>query len=585
MKILLFLASLAALMVTTSLAHAVNPVPFVNQPLVPGGVAPGSSGFTLTVNGTGFVSGSVVNWNGSARATVFVNGSKLTATILSSDLATVGTATVTVSSPAPGGGKSNSVLFNITYPTSSAALGGTNYTETNGAGFIALGDLNGDGNQDVAIVNGTSDVLVVRLGNADGTFGPEGQPYPVGVQAMQPTIADFNGDGKLDVAVANQNCLSIPCPSGSVSILLGNGDGTFQPQTQVSTAPGPTQVAVGDFNADGRLDLAVAAYADTNSGPSNGTMVSILLGNGDGTFGPHVDYTAGTGVAAVVIDDFNKDGKLDLAVVNETCPGANCTPASFSVLLGNGDGTFQTHQDYVTHGRGPFYAMTADFNGDGNADIAVVNSGSVVVLFGNGDGTFNLAGHLYQVPGAYTGTLADVNGDGIVDIVTANPVSSNISVLFGKGDGTFETPSNTISRKYPEFVVAGDFNHDGRIDLVAINIYGEMLTAFLQSTIALNPAGLHFPPQIVGTTSNPESSTIANVGGSAVNMMGISVVGKNAGDFAQSNNCPASLAPQASCTVTVTFTPSATGTRKAAVKIADDAVSNPQTLPLSGTGK
>ena len=290
---------------------AANPVPLISQPLVPDAVAPGGPEFTLTVNGTGFVSGSVVNWNGGARATAFVSNSQLTASILASDIATASTGSLTVVNPSPGGGTSNVVFFPITSPTSSVSLSRSDYATGSTPDSVAT--------------------------------------------------ADFNGDGKLDLSVVNFG-------DNTVSILLGNGDGTFQAQVDYATATDPSWVAVGDFNKDGKMDLAVANGTD-----SSGNMVSVLLGNGDGTFQARVDYQAGRGsfpANSVALGDFNRDGNLDVAVGNY---GPDFLTGSVSILLGNGDGTFQAHMDYLA-GINPVGVLVGDFNRDNNLDLAVLNN-------------------------------------------------------------------------------------------------------------------------------------------------------------------------------------------------------------------
>ena len=209
-----------------------NPVPFVNTPLVPSTAVPGSTGFTLTVNGIGFVSGSVVNWNGSPRTTKFVSQSQLTATILASDVAAATTASVTVTNPAPGGGISNVDYFSVTIPktavpfsTTTTSLGGK------GGGDVAIGDFNRDGKLDLAIPTFVGPSLVILLGNGDGTF----QARTVVSLPRAPAFivaADFNGDGNLDLAMSETNNL------GQVEVLLGNGDGTFQAAQTFLTGQG-----------------------------------------------------------------------------------------------------------------------------------------------------------------------------------------------------------------------------------------------------------------------------------------------------------------------------------------------------------
>src|SRR5207245_914896 len=251
-------------------ASAANPVPLINQPLLPDAIKPGSAGFTLTVNGTGFVSGAVVKWNGNVRTTTFISKSRLTASILSTDVAKASTASVTVVNPSPGGGSSNVVFFPIRAAGTWAAF--------RLASHFAAG------------------------------AGPETL-----------VTADFNRDHKLDLAVPNPN-------SNNVSILLGNGDGTFRPAVNYSVGQGPVTAAVGDFNRDGKLDLVVANNFSNN--------VSVLLGNGDGTFRTPVNHGGTPNAASAEVADFNGDGKLDLVVSNP--PGSNV-----AVLLGNGDGSFQ----------------------------------------------------------------------------------------------------------------------------------------------------------------------------------------------------------------------------------------------------
>jgi len=301
------------------------------QPLVPDAVMPGGTGFTLTVNGTGFVMGSVVNWNGSARATTFVSGSQLNASILASDIARPSTSTVTVVNPIPGGGTSNVTLFEVTPSIPAIGFILSSYGTNSQAWSVATGDFNRDGKLDVAVANPVTNTVSVFLGNGDGTF-QSAVDYRTGTQPALSTqfcepssvgVGDFNGDGKTDLAVSNLN-------ESDISVLLGNGDGTFQSAVNYATGLSPAAIAVGDFNQDGKLDLAVA---NSGCGSPCGN-ISVLLGNGDGTFQSPVNYVTGNQPGSVAVGDFNEDGKLDLVV-------ANSSSGNISVLLGNGDGTFQ----------------------------------------------------------------------------------------------------------------------------------------------------------------------------------------------------------------------------------------------------
>ena len=212
------------------------------------------------------------------------------------------------------------------------------------------------------MANAGSNNVSVFLGKGDGTFQTAVE-YSAASSPTSVAVGDFNGDGKLDLAAANQ-------VSNNVSILLGRGDGTFQTAAEYGTATSPTSVAVGDFNGDGRLDLAVA-----NNGSSNFRTgsVSILLGNGDGTFQTHVEYGALSNSSSVIVGDFNGDGKLDLAVANRNAGGEDLN--NLSLFLGNGDGTFQPQVDYAA-GTNPSSVVVGDYDGDGRLDLAITDHAS-----------------------------------------------------------------------------------------------------------------------------------------------------------------------------------------------------------------
>jgi hypothetical protein len=446
---------------------AQNPVPLINQPLVPDTVTPGGPGFILTVNGTGFVASSTVEWNGSALTTHFVGGSRLTANVPAKYIAQNGAASVTVVNPAPGGGSSGTIFFPITVPTAIVTLGRTDFGPTGVWDiYLATGDFNGDGKLDLAVTEFISGQVRILLGNSDGTF-QSFQTYPV-CQAHGLASGDFNGDGILDLVAADAGC-------GQVSILLGNGNGTFTESGSFSTGPGaqfaPYSVAVGDFNSDGRLDLVTANELNNNT--------SILLGNGDGTFQSHVDYDTGVDSRQVAVGDFNGDGRLDLAVSSSE---------GVSILLGNGDGTFQGQTLYPLATTDNPYVEIADLNGDGKLDLAVANTaGSVSILLGNGNGTFQ--GAVPYATGGFSATVvaADFNGDGILDLACGNYYDSNIAILLGNGDGTFQQHVNNPAGSGARGLVAADFNGDGRLDLAVANQFIDSLSVFLQPVADTTP--------------------------------------------------------------------------------------------------
>jgi len=266
-----------------------NPVPSLQQPLTPLSATPGSAAPTLTVNGTGFISSSSVLWNGSNRVTTFISAQKLQAALLSSDIANVGTAQVLVTNPAPGGGSSNPQPFQITNPSSTVAMNGSALAVGMNPRGISVSDFDGNGKPDIAVVNRASNTVSIQLGNGDGTFAAAA-PYATGVDPIAIAVGDFNGDGKLDLVTANR-------ASYTISVLLGNGDGTFGNHTDYAAGTEPLAIAVGDFNGDGFLDVVEANSADNT--------ISIYLGVGNGTLQLPVTYSVGADPIAIVTGDFN----------------------------------------------------------------------------------------------------------------------------------------------------------------------------------------------------------------------------------------------------------------------------------------
>jgi hypothetical protein len=573
MKAAHFVCLLMILFSTIAVAQT-NPVPFVNQPLVPDAIAPGGKGFTLTINGTGFVSGSQVKWNGKARATKFVSVSRLTARILSSDIATPHTVSVTVVNPEPGGGTSSVAFFEVTKATPSIGLIASAVNTGDIPIWVSIGDFNEDGNLDLSVTNNNSNdttYISILLGNGDGTFKSPVN-YTVGTGPTSVSTGDFNRDGKLDLAVSN-------IFTNDISVLLGRGDGTFQAARNYPLGGSPWSVTVGDFNADGKLDL-VATNADDNA-------VSVLLGNGDGTFQSAVNYGTGNYPVSVAVGDFNGDGVIDLVV-------ANGITNDISVLLGRGDGTFQPEMRYGA-GNAPGPVVVGDFNADGKLDLAVVNSNdnTVGVLLGRGDGTFQPSMN-YGVGENPNGVAtSDLNGDGKVDLLVANLGNSQtghtVSVLLGNGDGTFRTAKTYDAGPAPSSVAVGDFNGDGRLDGVVsnYNVGGDTVSVLTQISgprAILSSTSLRFATQLINTSSPPQPVTLSNYGSRTLKIASIVIKGLDPKDFVQNNDCGSGVPSGGYCTINFTFAPTLRGDRRATALIRDNAPHSPQKISLQGTG-
>ncbi|MGA2132915.1 MAG: VCBS repeat-containing protein [Bryobacteraceae bacterium] len=347
-----------------------------------------------------------------------------------------------------------SILFGVGNGTFNPAV---SYPAGTDPTSIAVGDFNKDGRPDLAVTlyNGGVSIL---LGAGGGTFLPpvtvDAGPEPAAI-----VVADVNGDGNLDLAVANQFDYSTNTEGYTVSILKGNGDGTFQAPEPYDVPSFPTSIAFNDFNGGGKLDLVVAAFGG----------VSILPNNGHGGLADMVNDPAGTAPSSIATGDFNGDGKPDLVVANK---GSN----NVSILIGNGDGTFQPQVTYDTIGD-PISVVVGDFNGDGKLDLAVASSTAVAVMFGNGDGSFQPP-LTSAIPVYGQMVAADFDGDGKTDLAVINACQCSAVTLLSNGDGTFQQLPLNGPEGSLQYLAVGDFNGDGIPDLVVQTaIFGYYFTA------------------------------------------------------------------------------------------------------------
>lgn len=378
---------------------------------------------------------------------------------------------------------------------------------------IAVADVNGDGKPDLLTANYGSNTAGVLLGTGTGAFGPA-TPYPTGTGSTPAgiAVADVNADGKPDLLTANQG-------SSTVGVLLGTSTGTFGLVTTYSTLTissgsgyGPRGIAVADVNKDGRPDLLTANYL--------GNSVGVLLNTGAGMFGPATIYSAGYGSTptGIVVADVNGDGQLDLLT-------ANLSSDTVGVFLGTGTGTFSPVTTYPTgNNSGPRSLAVADVNGDGQLDLLLSSntSGAAAVLLGTGTGSFGAATTYSTGYSSYPRgiAVADVNGDGKLDLLTANSNTSVAGVLLGTGTGTFGplTTYDTGMGSTPFGLVVTDVNGDGKPDLVLANntsdTAGVLLnaTTFLASRAALAGTSATLAPNparnsaILGATGLPAAT-------------------------------------------------------------------------------
>jgi hypothetical protein len=372
-------------------------------------------------------------------------------------------------------------------------------TVTTGASPVAIatGDFNGDGIADAVIANSSDGTLTVLLGNGDGTFFKAGNINAGGTPASV-AAADLNNDGILDLAVLDN-------ASGAVKIFLGNGDGTFTAGSVVAVGASPNAISAGDLNNDGNIDLAISLGSSDS--------VALLLGNGDGTF------TAGTTVTGVgsaptqaLITDVNHDGNADLVIAHN---GAN----TITVELGAGDGTFSPAANSpFAVGSHPVSVAAADLNGDGNVDLAVSNSGdnTVDILLGDGHGNFVQSGAPIPVGGAPNSIVAaDFNQDGTVDLVTANTSGNSITVLSNNGSAGFTTGATLATDAGTSGLAVLDLNGDGRLDLLATNSTANTVSVFLTAqsasvsvtNITFAATGSHLADAVYGGDNNYQTST------------------------------------------------------------------------------
>lgn len=367
---------------------------------------------------------------------------------------------------------------------------------------ITKADFNGDSIVDIAASGDNGNRVSIMLGTGNGSFataqnfGLSPLCLPAGI-----THADFNGDGKMDLATADYN-------NSKVSVLLGNGNGTFSTILDFVTGVNPITIISADFNGDGHPDIAT---------PDEGLdSISILLGDGTGGMSAPFNFAAGISPFSIISGDFNGDGKLDIAASNDVSH-------NISVLLGNGLGGFGATVNFAT-GNNPRSIITADFNGDGHLDLVTANEADDNVSILLGDGTGHFAAAVNFTTGTFTSPRSvisgDFNGDGHSDLSTANEGLNNISVITGNGNGGFAAPVFFAVQQLPRSIITADFNGDHKADLAVANYNSGDVSVLLNCNVSSITA---LPPteEFLSIYPNPFiSQTVISVNGQSPTYFG-----------------------------------------------------------------
>ncbi|MGA2497119.1 MAG: FG-GAP-like repeat-containing protein [Tepidisphaeraceae bacterium] len=418
---------------------------------------------------TGFGPGSVLLGGTAGATTAAVTGSGTTYTVVVTGMTRPGTVIATIPANAavdvagngndPSTSTDNTVVMSIFTPRFDYLVGPAPQGLTSA-------DFNGDGKPDLVVANTAGDTVSVLINTGGGTFAPHAD-YITGNGPTAVVAADFNGDGKPDLAVAN-------AAGDTVSVLLNAGAGSFSPRVDYAVGSYPTSIIAADFNGDGKPDLAV-----TNN---NDDTVSVLLNNGDGTFAPAVAYNVGVIPTSVAAADFNGNGLVDLVVATrDTGLGVG----GITLLQNTGKGGFAITSSTLFSSY-PASVITADFNGDGTPDLALVDSDTnrLWVMLNDGTGAFNTTATYGTGANPVSVTSLDFNGDGMPDLAVTCLDGDTVGVFLNDGTGNFLPEVDYAVGSGPRAVVAADFNGDARTDIAVADNGANKATVLLSNRVA-----------------------------------------------------------------------------------------------------